>query len=246
MAQHRFSSPLIGDRPAPVKFKPKLVCHSWVELETHTNNCRACGLHEYRTQVVAGRYSQKQAELLIIGEGPGQVEDEQGLAFVGDSGKLLDIMLESVGLESWYITNVVRCRPPENRTLDSPFNAAGVATTGETRATRSLGNPRNGLSRNPTKAECQSCWGFLQSEIALVKPKAILCLGKVAARTMLNTPTKFEKLLRIQHQYFEYPVWATYHPAYLLRQPQLSEHSPKWQVWQTLCQIKLYLEGCRL
>ncbi|MGL6339894.1 MAG: hypothetical protein ACRC80_12230, partial [Waterburya sp.] len=59
-------------------------------------------------------------------------------------------------------------------------------------------------------------------------------------------PTKFEKLLRIQHQYFEYPVWATYHPAYLLRQPQLSEHSPKWQVWQTLCQIKLYLEGCRL
>lgn len=231
MAQHRFSSPLIGDRSAPVKFKPKLVCHSWAELETQTNNCRACGLHEYRTQVVVGRYSQKQAELLIIGEGPGQVEDKEGLAFVGDSGKLLDIMLDSVGLESWYITNVVRCRPPENRTLDSPFNA---------------GSPRNGLSRNPTKAECQSCWGFLQSEIALVKPKAILCLGKVAARTVLNTPTKFEKLLRIQHQYFEYPVWATYHPAYLLRQPQLSEHSPKWQVWQTLCQIKLYLEGCRL
>jgi uracil-DNA glycosylase len=214
MALHKFSSPLIGDRSAPVKFKPKLVCHSWAELETHTNNCRACGLHKYRTQVVAGRYSQKQAELLIIGEGPGQVEDKEGLAFVGDSGKLLDIMLESVGLESWYITNVVRCRPPENR--------------------------------NPTKTECQSCWGFLQSEIALVKPKAILCLGKVAARTMLNTPTKFEKLLRIQHQYFEYSVWATYHPAYLLRQPQLSEHSPKWQVWQTLCQIKLYLEGCRL
>lgn len=231
MAQHRFSSPLIGDRPAPVKFKPKLVCHSWAELETQTNNCRACGLHEDRIQVVAGRYSHKQAELLIIGEGPGQVEDKEGLAFVGDSGKLLDIMLDSVGLESWYITNVVRCRPPENRTLDSPFNA---------------GSPRNGLSRNPTKTECQSCWGFLQSEIALVKPKAILCLGKVAARTILNTPTKFEKLLRIQHQYFEYPVWATYHPAYLLRQPQLSEHSPKWQVWQTLCQIKLYLEGCRL
>ncbi|MGL5077622.1 MAG: uracil-DNA glycosylase family protein, partial [Waterburya sp.] len=89
MAQHRFSSPLIGERSAPVKFKPKLVCHSWAELETQTNNCRACGLHEYRTQVVAGRYSQKQAELLIIGEGPGQVEDKEGLAFVGDSGKLL-------------------------------------------------------------------------------------------------------------------------------------------------------------
>ena len=134
---------------------------------------------------MTGRYSQqKQAELLIIGEGPGEVEDRDGLAFVGDSGKLLDIMLDSVGLDDFYITNVVRCRPPGNR--------------------------------NPTLAECESCWGFLQSEIALVRPKAILCLGKMATKVLLNSSTKFEKLLQNQHQYLNYPVWVTYHPAYLL------------------------------
>ncbi|MDJ0595999.1 MAG: uracil-DNA glycosylase [Pleurocapsa sp. MO_226.B13] len=214
MAQSRFKSSFLGDRSALAKFNPNLVCHSWQELETYTNNCQACGLHKSRSQVVAGRCNgNREADLLIIGEAPGRVEDEQGLAFVGDSGKLLDIMLDSVGLESWYITNVVRCRP--------------------------LGN------RNPTKAEYQSCWGFLQSEIALVKPLAILVLGKVAARTLLGTAAKFEKLMRTKHQYFEYPVWVAYHPAYLLRQPQLTEHSPKWEVWQVLCQVKLYLDGLR-
>ena len=199
----------------PIEFNSNLVCSSWQELEANTNNCQACELYKGRTQVVAGRYSEtKNADLLIIGEAPGQVEDERGLAFVGDSGKLLDIMLDAVGLENYYITNVVRCRPPDNR--------------------------------NPTKGECQSCWAFLQSEIALVKPKAILCLGKVAAKTVFGGTGKFEKLMRSRHQFFEYPVWVAYHPAYLLRQPQLSPHSPKWETWQVLCRIKLYLNGLRL
>ncbi|MGL4882020.1 MAG: uracil-DNA glycosylase [Waterburya sp.] len=216
MSKSRFKSSLIGDRSSAVEFNPNLVCQSWQELEKTTQNCQACRLHKTRTQVVAARCNgNKEADLLILGEAPGQVEDEKGLAFVGDSGKLLDIMLTSVGLESWYITNAVRCRPPNNRT--------------------------------PTKAECQSCWNFLQSEIALVKPKAILCLGKVAARTLLGRSTKFEKLIKIRHQYYEYPVWVTYHPAYLLREPQLTEHSPKWEAWQVLCQVRLCLEeGLRL
>ena len=100
-------------------------------------------------------------------------------------------------------------------------------------------------NRNPTQAECRSCWGFLQSEIALVKPQAILCLGKVAAKAILDSSSKFERLMRTRHQYFEYPVWVAYHPAYLLRQPQKHEHSPKWETWQILCQVKLYLNGCR-
>ncbi|MEN9565007.1 MAG: hypothetical protein RLZZ69_203 [Cyanobacteriota bacterium] len=210
MLKSRFKSSLIGDRSSSVEFNPNLACQSWQELEKKTQNCQACG------QVVAARCNgNKEADLLILGEAPGQVEDEKGLAFIGDSGKLLDIMLASVGLESWYITNAVRCRPPNNRT--------------------------------PTKAECQSCWSFLASEIALVKPKAILCLGKVAAKTLLGTSTKFEKLIKLRHQYYEYPVWVTYHPAYLLREPQLTEHSPKWEAWQVLCQVRLYLEeGLRL
>jgi uracil-DNA glycosylase len=204
------SKSLLGKDAGSLEFNPKVACHSWQELEQYTNSCQACGLSKSRTQVVAGRYSKnKKADLLIIGEGPGQREDEQGLAFVGDSGALLDIMLNAVGLDSWYITNVVRCRPPNNRT--------------------------------PTKAECLSCWGFLQSEIVLVQPKAILCLGKVATKTIINNSTNFEKMMRTPHQYFEYPVWVTYHPAYLLRQPQLSEYSPKWEAWQVLCRLKIYL-----
>ena len=206
---------LLDNNFIPIKFNSNLVCYSWQELETATSNCKACELYKERTQVVAGRCSTtRDADLLIIGEAPGQVEDRQGLAFIGDSGKLLDIMLEAVGLESYYITNVVRCRPPDNR--------------------------------DPTKAECHSCWGFLQSEIVLVKPKAILCLGKVAAKTVFGRVGKFEKLMRTRHQFFEYPVWVAYHPAYLLRQPQLSPHSPKWETWQVLCQVKLYLNGLRL
>ncbi|NJK58240.1 MAG: uracil-DNA glycosylase [Pleurocapsa sp. SU_5_0] len=199
----------------PIEFNSNLVCRSWQELETTTNNCQACELHKERIQVVAGRHSRtRNADLLIVGEAPGQLEDRQGLAFVGDSGKLLDIMLDAVGLESYYVTNVVRCRPPDNR--------------------------------NPTKVECQSCWGFLQSEIVLVEPKAILCLGKVAAKTVFGGAGKFEKLMRSRHQFYEYPVWVAYHPAYLLRQPQLSSHSPKWETWQVLSQVKLYLNGLRL
>jgi DNA polymerase len=206
---------LLNNGFIPIEFNSNLVCSSWQELEANTNNCQACELHKGRTQVVAGRYNEtKNADLLIIGEAPGQVEDERGLAFVGDSGKLLDIMLDAVGLENYYVTNIVRCRPPDNR--------------------------------NPVKSECQSCWAFLQSEIALVKPKAILCLGKVAAKTVFGGTGKFEKLMRSRHQFFEYPVWAAYHPAYLLRQPQLSPHSPKWETWQVLCQVKLYLKGLRL
>ena len=181
---------LLDNSFIPIEFNSNLVCGSWQELETSTNNCQACELHKGRTQVVAGRYSKtKAADLLVIGEAPGQVEDQRGLAFVGDSGKLLDIMLDAVGLENYSVTNVVRCRPPDNR--------------------------------NPTKGECQSCWAFLQSEIALVKPKAILCLGKVAAKTVFGGTGKFEKLMRSRHQFFEYPVWVAYHPAYLLRQPQV-------------------------
>ncbi|WP_036488890.1 uracil-DNA glycosylase [Myxosarcina sp. GI1] len=206
---------LLDNSFIPIEFNSNLVCGSWQELEANTNNCQACELYKGRTQVVAGRYSKtKNADLLIIGEAPGQVEDEKGLAFVGDSGKLLDIMLDAVGLENYYVTNAVRCRPPDNR--------------------------------NPVKSECQSCWRFLQSEIALVKPKAILCLGKVAAKTVFGGTGKFEKLMRSRHQFFEYPVWVAYHPAYLLRQPQLSSHSPKWETWQVLCRLKLYLNGLRL
>ena len=208
------SKSLLGGGYFPLEFNPVLTCKGWAEFSSITSNCQACPLYKTRTQVVQGRYRPApEADLLILGEGPGEVEDRQGKAFVGDSGKLLDIMLNSVGLNSFYITNTVRCRPPNNR--------------------------------NPSKAEIQKCLPFLKTEIALVKPKAILCLGKVAAKTLIDVRGKFEKSIGCRHQYFEYPVWLAYHPAYLLREPQLSEHSPKWVTWQVLSQVKLYLDRNR-
>lgn len=206
------SKALFGSDSYPLEFNPVLTAQNWTEFDQLTTNCQSCSLHETRSQVVCARYSSvKEADLLIVGEGPGEVEDRKGLAFVGDSGKLLDVMLESVGLDSFYITNVVRCRPPDNR--------------------------------NPNKTELQSCLPFLKTEIAFIKPKVILCLGKIATKVLLDETGRFEKLMRCRHQYYEYPVWVTYHPAYLLREPQLSEYSPKWEAWQVLSQVKLYLEA---
>ncbi len=102
MAKFRLKSLLDRDSES-LEFNPNLSCRSWQELAEHTSTCKACKLHQSRTQVVSGR-GQKGADLLIIGEAPGQVEDEKGLAMVGDSGTLLNIMLDSVGLDSYYIT----------------------------------------------------------------------------------------------------------------------------------------------
>ncbi|MEL6439149.1 MAG: uracil-DNA glycosylase [Cyanobacteria bacterium J06621_8] len=212
---------LLGTSPAQIEFNPNLVCKDWTDLNNVSSNCQACSLCLTRTQVVNGRFNIKNqfnpnhglspsTHLLIIGEAPGRVEDEQGYAFVGDSGRLLDIMLDSVGINSYFVTNIVRCRPPHNR--------------------------------NPTQNEIKSCQNFLESEIALVKPRAILCLGKSATKAIVGSGGKFERLMLTQHKFYEYPVWVAYHPAYLLRQPSLEEHSPKWQVWQVLCRVRIYLD----
>ena len=191
-----------------LELNPYLLYNDWEVLETKTGSCKKCSLAKTRTHTVASR-GDRNADLLIVGEAPGEMEDKLGQAFVGDSGKLLENMLKSVGIDSYLITNAVRCRPPENR--------------------------------NPTKAECSACFDYLKSEIALVEPKAILCLGKISAKTLLNITGKIEKSMRVRHEYYQYPVWVTYHPAYLLREPSLNQHGPKWQAWQVLCQVKLYL-----
>lgn len=201
--------PLFEDE-GQLELNPSLLYKDWSQLESKAGSCRACPLAQTRTQTVTSR-GDKDGQLLIVGEAPGEKEDSLGRAFVGDSGRLLDIMLDSVGLDSCLVTNTVRCRPPQNR--------------------------------NPTKAECRTCFSYLQSEIALVDPQAILCLGKTSASTLLGRVAKFERLMNRQHHYYQYPVWVAYHPAYLLREPSLSKHSPKWQTWQVLCRIKLYLNS---
>ncbi len=159
---------------------------SWEALERDCMACRACALAETRTHVVFGDGA-RDAEILLIGEGPGQHEDEQGVPFVGAGGQLLDDMLEIIHLDRTkvYIGNVVKCRPPKNR--------------------------------DPLNVEQSACIGFLRRQTALLRPRIIVCLGRIAAKAIIKEDFK----ITVEHgQWFErggVQMTAIYHPAALLR-----------------------------
>src|SRR5216117_539276 len=150
--------------------------------------CTRCKLHSTRHKIVFGDGNPK-AQLVFVGEGPGADEDAQGLPFVGRAGKLLTQMIEAMGLERQdvYICNVVKCRPPENRT--------------------------------PEDDEVSTCSPFLLRQLEVISPKVIVCLGAVAAKTLLRTN---RGISQFRGQWLDYrgSKWmATYPPAYLLRNP---------------------------
>ena len=161
---------------------------TWEALKTECLNCRACALSETRTNVVFGDGA-TDAEILLIGEGPGQNEDEQGIPFVGRAGQLLDDMLEIIGLDRTkvYIANTVKCRPPQNR--------------------------------DPLNVEQDACIGWLRRQTQLLKPKIIVCLGRIAAKEIIREDFK----ITAEHgQWFQrggIQMTAIYHPAALLRDP---------------------------
>ena len=162
---------------------------SWEDLERRCMNCRKCVLADTRTNVVFGA-GQKTAEVMFIGEGPGENEDLQGEPFVGRGGQLLDDMLEIINLDrtKYYIANIVKCRPPHNR--------------------------------DPLAIEQEACIGYLRNQVALIRPKIIVCLGRVAAMKLIREDFKITK----EHgQWTEKAgVWMTafYHPAAILRDPR--------------------------
>ena len=158
----------------------------WENLQNECLQCRACALADTRKNVVFGM-GNTEAEVLFIGEGPGANEDEQGLPFVGAAGKLLDDMLEMIGLarESVYITNIVKCRPPR--------------------------------TRDPLNTEKDACIGYLRRQVALMRPKIIVCLGRIAAMELIKPDFK---ITREHGQFMEKSgvlMTALYHPAALLR-----------------------------
>lgn len=159
---------------------------TWETLQTACMQCRGCGLADTRTHVVFGTGA-TDAEILLIGEGPGQHEDEQGVPFVGKAGQLLDDMLEIIGLDRTkvYIANVVKCRPPQNR--------------------------------DPLNVEQDACIGWLRRQTALLRPKMIVCLGRIAAKAIIKEDFKITQ----EHgQWFTrggVQMTAIYHPAALLR-----------------------------
>jgi len=159
---------------------------TWDSLQTEVANCTQCSLCETRTQTVFGS-GNKHADWMVIGEAPGQSEDQQGLPFVGNAGLLLTEMLRAIGLdrEAVFITNVLKCRPPGNR--------------------------------DPKPSEVESCNEYLQQQQALIKPKIILAVGHIAAQTLLKTDEPLAKLRGKVHTLNSTPVVVVYHPAHLLR-----------------------------
>jgi DNA polymerase len=164
---------------------------AWGQLNTQVHDCVRCGLNKTRKKSVFGS-GNKTAQLLIIGEAPGANEDEQGLPFVGRAGQLLTEMLKAIGIarEDIYITNILKCRPPQNR--------------------------------DPLPNEVDCCTPYLKDQIALIKPKLILAIGRIAVGFLLETKTSLSRLRGKMYEYGEpaVPLLITYHPAYLLRSPR--------------------------
>ncbi|MCR4399518.1 MAG: uracil-DNA glycosylase [Syntrophomonadaceae bacterium] len=190
---------MTGPSPAPPAYAPFLpgvrAEESFLELRDLASlqqvmrECRRCGLRSGCRQMVFAD-GDPQASLMLVGEGPGQTEDELGLPFVGRAGQLLNQILAAIALrrEEVYITNVVKCRPPGNRL--------------------------------PTPAEVLACRGCLEAQIRLVRPRIIVCLGLLATRTVLDPRATMGAARGQWTTRQGIQVIATYHPAALLRNPQ--------------------------
>jgi len=170
-------------------------------VRREVDDCRKCPLHEGRRNIVFGEGNPR-AALMFIGEGPGEEEDRQGRPFVGKAGQLLDRIIQAMGLrrEDVFIANVVKCRPPRNRT--------------------------------PDPSEIETCAPFLEKQILSIRPRVICALGTVAAQYLLKTDVPVSLLRGKFQDRGGIKFVATYHPAYLLRNPQA-----KKQVWEDMKKI---------
>ncbi len=195
-----------------VSLEPGFTFENLAQLNTVASECVKCPLAATRTKVVVQR-GNPQADILIIGEAPGQDEDEQGLPFVGRSGQLLDKILESVQLteQDVYICNIVKCRPPQNRV--------------------------------PTEQEARTCKPYLVEQIRLVNPKIILLTGATAVKGVIGDKSPISKIRGEWMQWQGYWVMPIFHPAFLLRNQSREPGKPKWLMWQDIQQVKAkYLE----
>jgi uracil-DNA glycosylase family 4 len=193
----RAAPPVLPELPLPVLPIPtpstpagESLDVTWQALQAQVRECTRCGLCQSRTQTVFG-VGNRRADLMVIGEAPGQDEDAQGEPFVGRAGQLLNSMLIAMGnpRETVYIANILKCRPPNNR--------------------------------NPNPVEVTSCLPYLQQQIDLIQPRLILAVGGIAAQNLLATEESVGRLRGRVHRLGERatPLIVTYHPAYLLRSP---------------------------
>ena len=157
-------------------------------IRAELGDCTRCGLHESRKNLVFGVGSET-AELVIVGEAPGQKEDLTGEPFVGRSGQLLTRMLGAIGLrrDQVYICNVIKCRPPSNR--------------------------------DPSSEEVETCSPFLLRQVQAIDPRVVMTVGKFASQRLLGVDESMGRMRGQTHQWEGLPVVPSYHPAYLLRNP---------------------------
>ncbi len=161
----------------------------WSGLETACRSCRKCALAETRHNVVFGEGA-RDAEVMFIGEGPGEQEDLTGRPFVGRAGQFLDEMLSIIDLDRslYFIGNMVKCRPPKNR--------------------------------DPLNVEMDACIGYLRNQVALIRPKIIVCLGRIAAMRLIREDFKITKEHGLWSEKAGTWMMAMYHPSALLRDPR--------------------------
>lgn len=202
------AAPAAAAVPLPSAPSPQaagVAAMDWPALREAVAGCQACALCESRKNTVFG-VGHPSAEWMIVGEAPGEQEDQQGEPFVGAAGQLLDAMLQAIGLtraeadaaHQVFIANTLKCRPPRNR--------------------------------NPLPEELAQCAPFLHRQIALVRPKVLLAMGRFAIQQLLGRDEPIGRLRGQVHDYHGTPVIVTYHPAYLLRQP-----TEKAKAWEDLC-----------
>ena len=183
------------------------------ELAKLASVCTRCELSKTRTQAVFSDGNPK-AQVMLIGEGPGQNEDETGVPFVGRAGQLLTQILESVGIDrknDIYICNTVKCRPPQNR--------------------------------KPEAVEQAACLPYLEGQFYWVQPKIVLLAGATAVQDVLKTKTGITKIrgqwFDLPNGAKAMPI---FHPSYLLRNPSKAEGSPKWLMWQDIKTIRAEMD----
>ncbi len=162
------------------------------ELKSKCAECTACPLYKTRTNLVYGVGSQS-ADLMFIGEAPGEKEDESGIPFVGPAGQLFDRYLEYVGIErdKVYIANILKCRPPRNR--------------------------------DPLPEEEDACLYHLRAQVREISPKIIVCLGRVAAKRLIKPDFRITRDHGVWYDRGKIKMCAVYHPSALLRDPTKRE-----------------------
>jgi uracil-DNA glycosylase len=203
-------------KSAPKATNPSILAKVYAnldELKAEAIACQKCGLANTRINVVVER-GDRSATIMIIGEAPGESEDQTGLPFVGRSGQLLDKILASAQFDpaqDVYICNINKCRPPANRV--------------------------------PTDEEVTACKPYLLEQIRLVDPKIILLTGATAVKAITGDKRGITKIRGQWLPWEGRWVMPIFHPAYLLRMSSREEGSPKWQMWQDIKAVKeKYLE----